>query len=365
MESLGEKLKTARESKGLSYEQVSMETNIAVRYIEALENEFFSSFPGEPYIVGFIRNYGAYLDLDVQELLSLYRAIKIQEQPIPVEQLLKGPSPAPKILSAVAITLAALIVVGGGVYFFITHSRQTQAAAPVKRAAAEYIMSGDSYERRFYPGDTILVPFEANQYKLELSNLSDTITVRTPRGAVKLELGQSAVLDLNSNGIPDVQITAADFAKNSPDMGVQLRLEMTTSSIEPAAPVVAAVKENPAELAASTVIISSPNAYPFTLQSNFQGFCMFRWEVLFERDRRDKNEKYFQKSDELNIPAQNGIRIWTSNAQAAKIQVIGGGRPYPVELGGAGEVVVAEIRWVRDADSQYRLILVRLESGKA
>jgi hypothetical protein len=91
---------------------------------------------------------------------------------------------------------------------------------------------------------------------------------------------------------------------------------------------------------------------------------MFRWEILMERDRRERNERYFQRSDELNIQAQNGIRIWVSNAQAAKFQVIGGGRTVPVEIGSAGEVVVADIRWVRDDDNRYRLIVARLESGR-
>jgi hypothetical protein len=90
---------------------------------------------------------------------------------------------------------------------------------------------------------------------------------------------------------------------------------------------------------------------------------MFRWEILNERDRRDRNEKYFQRSDELNIQAQNGIRIWSSNAQAARFQIIGGGRTIPLEIGVPGEVVVADIRWVRDDSSQYRLMFIRLETG--
>jgi hypothetical protein len=113
------------------------------------------------------------------------------------------------------------------------------------------------------------------------------------------------------------------------------------------------------------VIFSSPSAYPFTLQSVFQGYCMFRWEILFERDRRDRNEQYFQRSDELNIQAQNGVRLWISNAQAAKLQVIGGGRTVPLDLGGAGEVVVADVRWVRDDENRYRLVVIRLETGNS
>lgn len=368
MESLGEKLRTARQARDLSYDQVSRDTNIASRYLEALETENFSGFPGEPYIIGFLRNYGAYLDLDVQELLSLYRSFKIQEQPVPVEQLLKMPSRLPKILLTAALVLLIVGIGGGGVFLLLTRTPAAATPAPVGRAPAEHVMSGDSLERRVYRGDSILVSVGTNQYKLELTNLGDAVTIRTPSGTVILDLSQEANVDLNNDGIADLRIVAADFVKNNADMGVLLRLNTREAALS-AAPSEPAAESLPTEtaaapvLAAATVIFSSPSAYPFTLQSVFQGFCMFRWEILFERDRRDRNEQYFQRSDELNIQAQNGIRIWASNAQAAKIQVIGGGRTVPVELGGAGEVVVADIRWVRDDDNRYRLILARLESG--
>ena len=157
MESLGEKLRTARESKELTLEQVSRETNIASRYLEALEEENFSGFPGEPYIVGFLRNYGAYLDLDVQELLGLYRSFKIQEQPVPVEQLLKAPSRLPNILLKAAVVVLVLGAAGGGVFFLLTRPPKAVVAAPPSRTPAEHVMSGDSLERRLYRGDSILV----------------------------------------------------------------------------------------------------------------------------------------------------------------------------------------------------------------
>jgi cytoskeletal protein RodZ len=71
VESLGDKLRSTREAKGYSYEYVGRETNIARRYLEALERKAFSKFPGEPYLLGFLRNYGEYLGLNVEELLSL------------------------------------------------------------------------------------------------------------------------------------------------------------------------------------------------------------------------------------------------------------------------------------------------------
>ncbi|MDR0623266.1 MAG: helix-turn-helix domain-containing protein [Treponema sp.] len=367
MESLGEKLKTARESKGLNFDQVSRETNIAGRYLEALEAEDFSGFPGEPYVTGFLRNYSEYLGLNVQEMLSLYRALKIQEQPVPVEQLLKSPSPLPRILITIAVVFAVLGAAGGGVFFFINRPRKTAVPAPVSRPASEFVMNTESLEKHLYPGDSVLVPLDTSQYKIELSSLGEALTITTPGGTVDLDLSQKAAVDLNGDGITELVITAADFVKNNSAAGAVLHFEMNNTLVFDSplpVPEDGAGSGDPgvSGLAGATAIFSSPGAYPFTLQAVFQGYCMFRWEILFERDRRDRNEQYFQRSDELNIQAQNGIRIWVSNAQAVKLQVIGGGRTVPLELGSAGEVVVADIRWVRDDENRYRLVLVRLEA---
>ncbi|MDR1858544.1 MAG: helix-turn-helix domain-containing protein [Treponema sp.] len=368
MESLGEKLRTAREAKGVSYDQAGKDTKISIRYLQALEREDFSGFPGETYITGFLRNYGSYLDLDVQEILSLYHALKIQEQPIPVEQLLKKPSPLPKIAIGVALAVLVLGGISGGVAFLVSRPRNTEAPPPAPRSPVEYVMSGDSFEHRFYRGDSILVPLmvasggEARQdfFKLELLGLGDAVTILTPAGQVILDLSQEASVDLDNSGAPDVRVVAVDYAKNNADMGALLRIE--TSAAMSLASDSGAETASIVGQSASTVVFSSPNPYPFTLQSVFQGYCMFRWEILMERDRRDRNERYFQRADELNIQAQNGIRVWVSNAQAVKFSVIGGGRTVPVEVGIAGEVVVADIRWVRDDDNRYRLIIARLEA---
>jgi cytoskeletal protein RodZ len=372
MESLGNKLKSARESKGYQFDEVSREINIASRYLEALELEDFASFPGEPYVLGFLRNYGEYLGLDPQELISLYRALKIQEQPVPVEQLLKSPSAFPKVFLRFCIVLVILAGLGGGAYFMLNYTPQDNTVVVEPRSAVEYVLGESSLERRFYRGDSILVPFAGNQYKLELSNLGEAVTITTPVGVIILDLGQEVSVDLNTDGTEELQIIAADFVKNDPATGVLLHFELNTSlplfagqTAVNTAPNAAQTPEtavlNNTGLANATVIFTSPSAYPFTLRSVFQGYCMFRWEILCERDRQTRNEQYFQRAAEINIQAQNGIRIWASNAAAAKLQVIGGGRTVPLDLGGAGEVVVADVRWIRDEDSRYRLVLIRLE----
>jgi cytoskeletal protein RodZ len=368
MESLGEKLKSARNEKGLNFDQISRETNISIRYLEALETENFAVFPGEPYVIGFLRNYGEYLDLDVQKVLSLYRALRRQEQPVPVEQLLKSPPKLPKFLIPAVIIL---LVSGAGIWgiysIIINIQNNTAQNAPVVRTPVEYIMEGNSLERRLYRNDSVLVTIDNETYKLELQGLGETVTIRTPAGSISLDLGQEIAVDLNNDGIPVLRITVADFARNQADIGALIHFVLIDtvlqagSDIEPIADIPAS---SAISVASSTTIIpSTPSAYPFTLQVRFQGYCMFRWEILNERDRRGTNQRYFQRAEQLDIQAQNGIRIWASNAQAARLQVIGGGRTYPVEIGAAGEVVVTDIRWVRDDENRFRLILMRLETG--
>jgi cytoskeletal protein RodZ len=373
MESLGEKLKNTRLEKGLSFDQISRETNISLRYLEALEVENFDIFPSEPYILGFLRNYSTYLDLDVQKVISLYRALRIQEQPVPVEQLLKHKSKLPKILLFIFVPLIILGTIGWGVYYLIfIRERKPVNNTPVVRTPVEYIMEGNLMERRFYRNDSVLVPVDSNMYRLELVNLGEAVTIRTPVNSVILDLSQEVNVDLNDDGVPELRITVADFAKNNADMGALLHFFLMDSvALYDAAMETSQNFTGTANTSSSviTTILPPPNtgflssAFPFTLQASFQTYCMFRWEILNERDRSGRNQNYFQRSDELSIQAQNGIRIWMSNAQAARFQVIGGGRTVQVELGIAGEVVVADIRWVRDEENRYRLVLVRLETG--
>jgi len=362
VESLGEKLKTVREERGWSYDYISREINISAKYLEALEKEDFSGFPGEPYVLGFLKNYAEFLDLNPEELLSLYRSLRIQEQPVPVEELLKDPSPFPKMIRIAAIALA-ILVLGAGVFYLISHSpKRTQSSPQAAKAATEYTMTSDFLARRFYPGDSILISGGTNSYKLVFAGISDTVTITTPRGPVMLDLGQEVTVDLNDKGITELRIIAADFVKNDSASGALLRFEQ--SALPQAA--AAAPPEIPQETQiagreAAVVVFSSPNAYPFTLQAVFQGYCLFRYEIFNERDKPARNEQYYQRSEEINISAQNGIRLGISNAQAVKFQVIGGGKTVALETGGAGEVVAADLRWVRDEDGRYRLALIRLD----
>lgn len=361
MDSLGKKLRDTRESKGYDYSHVGRETNIAIRYIEALENEDFSQFPGEPYVLGFLRNYGEYLGLDVEELLGLYRALRIQEQPVPVEQLLKSPRRFPK---ALLIVFACIIAAGG--IFFVLFQKPAADTETVVRTPVQYTLESDSLERRFYVNDSILIPFNDDTFVISLVNITDSVNINSPVGDFALDLSEVKDIDLNGDGIPEFSITVVDVIKHNPHMGSLLRFDVIKpetdsiadeNMIDSSMPTLAGTGIQAQVPANSPPLVSSPTAYPFTLQARFEGFCMFRWES----DSRNREERYFRRDEVQNIQAQNGIRVWASNANAAQLQLIAGGRTIPINLGGPGEVVAADIKWVRGSDGRFTLNLIRLD----
>lgn len=70
-ESLGEALRAARLSSGLSFAELSKTTRVHVRYLTALEQGDFSILPSRVFAIGYVRAYAAALGLD--ELTAVER----------------------------------------------------------------------------------------------------------------------------------------------------------------------------------------------------------------------------------------------------------------------------------------------------
>lgn len=91
MSQLGERLRTARESQGISLAQAAAETRILQRYLVALEDCDYVHLPGDVYARGFIRNYANYLGISPDELIELYRRERGATDPIRVVPVTTAP----------------------------------------------------------------------------------------------------------------------------------------------------------------------------------------------------------------------------------------------------------------------------------
>src|SRR5215211_1399774 len=114
MNQLGERLREARESQGISISQAAVETRILQRYLIALEDGDYQHLPGDVYARGFIRNYAEYLSLPAEELIELYRRERGMSEPIRVVPVTTSPRVRGLVLpSFFGVFFVVLVLVGG------------------------------------------------------------------------------------------------------------------------------------------------------------------------------------------------------------------------------------------------------------
>ncbi len=79
MDAVGQKLKSAREAKGLSIEEVSKMTKLSEKSLIALENDRYEELPAAPYIKGFVKLYAQSVGLDPTQVLEDFRKNQVGE----------------------------------------------------------------------------------------------------------------------------------------------------------------------------------------------------------------------------------------------------------------------------------------------
>ena len=71
----GRYLRSVRESQGLSVDELSSQTRIAARYIEAIEGNAFDRLPAAVFVRGYLREIAGALDVDEGALVEGYMAL--------------------------------------------------------------------------------------------------------------------------------------------------------------------------------------------------------------------------------------------------------------------------------------------------
>src|SRR5258708_5572263 len=70
--SFGQKLKSEREKRSITLEQISSSTKIGSRMLQALEEENFNQLPGGIFNKGFVRAYARHVGLDEDKAIADY-----------------------------------------------------------------------------------------------------------------------------------------------------------------------------------------------------------------------------------------------------------------------------------------------------
>ena len=113
-ETLGVKLRSARESQELSIEAVEAELRIGAELLEALEGDRFDALGAPVFAKGYLKQYGARLGLNVPELLAEYDSAAgirdVDIRPLTEFRLRDKRSSAPWIVAGIVLLVVAASV---------------------------------------------------------------------------------------------------------------------------------------------------------------------------------------------------------------------------------------------------------------
>ncbi len=127
-ETVGDILKNKRLETGKSIEEISDYLRIKSQYLLALEENKFNNLPGSAYVIGFIKSYASYLNLDVNDVIVQYKQeagiFVSAAQPTSMEDentIIKDP-----VINSNHIIIASAIVLFGIIFISITGSKESE-----------------------------------------------------------------------------------------------------------------------------------------------------------------------------------------------------------------------------------------------
>lgn len=165
MSTVAEQLRSARESRKLTINQLAEMTKIRTDHIRALEEGNFDSFSAPVYIRGFVRNCATLLKLDVPRVMAaldaeLGQTSKFREPPPlgeqhkqPVDFVMLQLSKLTWQKGMIALGAAAVIVICFSIWSARRHSRTADPLAGLKPGVYQ---SGQNNS-----GETLSVPSPA------------------------------------------------------------------------------------------------------------------------------------------------------------------------------------------------------------
>jgi len=402
MNQLGPIFKEARAKSGKTIDDAVRETKIAKKYLIAIEDENFDIFPGETYLLGFLRNYSQFLGLDPDEMVLKYRDYKIQEQPAPIEQLTAKPKNTRRYLLTI---LVALLVVSSVLYILLS-GRKDQKGQKAEKVETEeqkkpaetsnvYEFDEEEIIRDFKKGDIIKIPVSDKVYTISIDGISDNLAFSIMGIPFNLSTDERVEVDFDRDGRKDVMIRTNRLGEGTVNLtlkklyqsaggtlaaGEKPAVETETSGRETSGrdtsgrdtsgrdtsgrdtsgrdtPEVVILKENdllskiPIAPKSGFQIVSSYEktdiaAVLKAVQTSYLGYII---------DEGEKKEALLHDGDELTLQAKDVLRLMVANSKGIDLRI----NEIMVPHGEDRAITAKIIRWYRDRENSdlYHLII--------
>jgi cytoskeletal protein RodZ len=384
MYQLGSIFKDARAKTNKSLDDASKETKIAKKYLIAIENEEFDVFPGETYVIGFMRNYAQFLGLDPDDVVRRYKEYKIQEQPAPIEQLTARPRNTKRYMVLGTIGAAVLVVViavlGGGrredaqVAGKEKESRASKAKSPPEQKGARlFVFEEEEVIRDFEKNEIIEIPLKSGKYTIRVDDAADKLAFSIGSMPFSAVASERVEVDFDRDGRKDVSLRVNQLGAGTVNMTLKklYKTEPPGSELmegekpvagqggeKTAGPPEVVIMKDEAQSASVPVapkngfqILSSYEKTGISAQVKGTSTTYLGYTV----DGGQKKESLVKNGDRIEFTARDQVSLMVSNAQGVTVEI----NKVPVVLGERGQIVAKSVRWYRDAVNKdlYYLIL--------
>jgi len=380
MNQLGPIFRDARIKSGKTIDDAVRETKIAKKYLIAIENEDFDIFPGETYLIGFLRNYSQFLGLDPDEMVIKYRDYKIQEQPAPIEQLTARPRNARRNILLVFV----ILIVAGAAGYIIFGGRDKEEAVKKERESKqeeaevsapaegkrEIVFEEEEITRDFEKGDLIRMSHKSKEHVITIDGIEEDLNFSIGSIPFMLSSDERVEIDFDRDGRKDLLIRTNILGEGTVNLTMKRLYKARVEDSEiPLSTEDAALNapSGPTEV----IIIKEGGLLSKELIAPKTGFqvvsgyekaditALFRAKATvycgYTVDGEEKQEVLLKSGDEIPLNAKEIIRITVANAGGVDMEI----NSIPVVLGESGQVVAKVVQWYRDAEDSdlYHLII--------
>ena len=205
METIGEFFKSARKNQKIDLNTVSQELKISKNFLKDIENNQFPSYINVAFLIGHIRSYAKYLNLDEKSLIENFK-VQISFNDHNLNNEMRKPStPVMQFSLFKALSFISIIIISSSFYFLFIPSNDLQP---------EYAMTPNIPENLEYSLEEIEMKLFLEN-KLSVNELDNTSQIIADSSQIigdeeALISSTSAIASLpipNNNNIADTTIT--------------------------------------------------------------------------------------------------------------------------------------------------------------
>jgi hypothetical protein len=206
----------------------------------------------------------------------------------------------------------------------------------------------------------LLFPSNNGNIILTVKDTLSSFGLETPSGVIYTDLSEENEIDIDGDTLSDMIVYVSDISDTDEKRGAEVSILLRHGSfVSDSANQIENINLA-TDLKTSRpykVILEDNRAYPFTINVSFRGPCLFRDKI----DNSNSVETYFTSGEVFTANPKNGIRLWISNSNVVKISLIADTQTFDFDIGASGQVLVEDIKWIKDVDGKYKLVVIELD----